>query len=105
MRHCLGRLIPVRWLKFGLGGITAIAIIAAVCLAAPADPMAELKAGATALESKQYAAAIATLSPLLKKIPKLADYAAWMLASAQFESQNYAAVQKTLDTVWKQNPV
>src|ERR1700689_5217638 len=97
MRHCLGRLIPVRWLKFGLIA-SAIAAVAFVSLAA-ADPMAELKAGASALDAKQYPTAIATLTPLVKKIPKLADYAAFLLGSAQFESQNYAAVPKTLDAV------
>ncbi len=102
MRHCWARLIRVRSLKFGLVA-AAIAAIAFVCLGA-GDPMVELKAGASALDAKQYPAAIATLSPLIKKIPKLADYAAFLLASAQFESQNYAAVPKTLDTVWKQSP-
>jgi soluble lytic murein transglycosylase len=73
-------------------------------LMAATDPLADLKAGATALDGKRYSAAVATLSPLVKKLPKLADYAAWLLASAQFELQDYAAVPKTLDAVWKQTP-
>src|ERR1700722_9045679 len=102
MPHCWARLIRVRSLKFGLAA-SAIGVVAFVCLAA-GDPMAELKAGASALDAKQYAAAVMTLTPLVKRIPKLADYAAFLLASAQFESQNYAAVPKTLDAVWKQAP-
>ncbi len=102
MPHCWARLIRVRSLKFGLTA-SAIGVVALVCFAA-GDPMAELKAGASALDAKQFATAITTLTPLLKRIPKLADYAAFLLASAQFESQNYAAVPKTLEAVWKQSP-
>ena len=74
MRHCWARLIRVRSLKFGLVA-AAIAAIAFVCLGA-GDPMVELKAGASALDAKRYPPPSPTLSPLLKRIPKLADYAA-----------------------------
>jgi soluble lytic murein transglycosylase len=112
MRHSWVRAIRVRWHKSRLTNLglaatlitTLIAAVAAVCLAA-GDPLADLKAGATALDAKKYPTAIATLAPLVKRIPKLADYAAWLLASAQFESENYAVVPKTLDAVWKQTPV
>jgi soluble lytic murein transglycosylase len=72
--------------------------------AASPDPLADLKAGIAALEAKRYPGAIASLSPLPKRMPELADYAAWFLASAQSESKNYPAVAKSLDPVWKQNP-
>src|SRR5579863_5507871 len=83
----------IRWRNTALAGATAIAILA-MCLSAAPDPLADLKAGATALDGKRYAAAIALLEPLGKKLPKLADYAAWMLASSQFGLKNYASVPK-----------
>jgi soluble lytic murein transglycosylase len=106
MRHLWARATPARWHNSGLAIAAAAALSGAlvvVCLAAN-EPLAELKAGAMSLDAKRYPAAVATLAPLVKRIPKLADYAAWLLASAQFESENYAAVPKTLETVWKQVP-
>ncbi len=86
------------------GSLAAIAAATILLRAAPADSLAELKAGAAALEAKKYASAISTLAPLVKRIPKLSDYAAWLLASAQFDAQEYAAVPKSLEAVWKQAP-
>src|SRR5258706_333376 len=63
-----------------------------------------VKAGAAAFDAKRYSAAIATLEPLVKRLPKLADYAAWYAGLAQSESKNYAAVPKALEPVWKQTP-
>ena len=103
MRHCWARAIRVPWRRRGLAAIS-IAAIAVVSHGAPPDPLPDLKAGAAALEAKHYAAAIAVLQPLPKRLPKLADYAAWFLASAQFDSQNYAAVPKALEPVWSQTP-
>jgi soluble lytic murein transglycosylase len=71
--------------------------------AAP-DAMADLKVGVAALDAKTYPAAIAGLQSLPQRLPDLADYAAWFLATAQSESKDYAAVPKTLEWVWKQNP-
>jgi soluble lytic murein transglycosylase len=68
------------------------------------DPLADLKAGATALDAKKYAAAIAALEPAVKRLPKIADYAAFFLASAKLESGDYAGVSKTLDPVFKMTP-
>ncbi len=79
-------------------------VIVALNLAASTDPLADLKTGATSLDSKRYASAIAVLEPLPRRLPKLADYAAWFLANAQFDSQSYAAVPKTLAIVWQQTP-
>jgi soluble lytic murein transglycosylase len=75
-----------------------------MCLSAATDPLADLKSGAVELDGKRYAAAIALLEPVGKRLPKLADYAAWMLASSQFGLKNYAAVPKVLEAVWKQTP-
>jgi soluble lytic murein transglycosylase len=107
MRHCSVRTIPVLWRNLALAAVTiaAMAVVwLGVSFGAPADPLEELKAGATALDAKHYSQAIAGLSPLIKRLPKLADYAAWLLASAEFESQDYGAVPKSLDAIWKQSP-
>jgi soluble lytic murein transglycosylase len=82
----------------------ALFVAIALNLAASADPLADLKAGATSLDAKRYSSAIAALEALPKRLPKLADYVSWFLANAQFESQNYAAVPKALEIVWKQSP-
>ncbi|HLW75510.1 MAG TPA: transglycosylase SLT domain-containing protein [Bryobacteraceae bacterium] len=87
------------------GALVAIAAAGVVLRAASTDPLAELKAGAAALDASKYAVAIKTLAPLAKRIPKLADYAAWLLASAQFDAKNYADVPKALEPVWKQIPI
>ncbi len=74
------------------------------CTAAT-DPLADLKAGAAALDAKKYASAVALLEPIVKKLPKIADYTAFFLASAKVESGDYAAVPKTLEPVFKMTPV
>jgi len=73
-------------------------------LRAASDPLIDLKTGAEALDAGRYLAAIAALKGLPQRLPKLADYAAWFLASAQSASKDYAAVPATLDTVFKQSP-
>jgi len=78
--------------------------VAGLALTAADDPLADLKAGASALDAKRYPAAISNLDGLGKRLPKLADYAGWLMASARFESRDYAAVPKALDAVWKQSP-
>ena len=105
MLHCSVPRIPVRWRRacFALSAIAAVGIAGLLARAA-SDPVMDLKAGATAFDAKRYSAAITALDGLAKRLPKLADYAAWFLASAQYESKNYAAVPKTLDAVWAQSP-
>jgi len=73
-------------------------------LRAASDPLIDLKTGAEALDAGRYLAAVAALKGLPQRLPKLADYAAWFLASAQSASKDYAAVPATLDTVFKQSP-
>ncbi len=86
MRHYLARAIRARWLK------TVLAISAlAVLTTAASDPLTDLKTGVAAFEGRRYPAAITTLQPLVKRLPKLADYAAWYLGLAESESKNYAA--------------
>jgi soluble lytic murein transglycosylase len=103
MRHCWGRDIQDHLFKTHLAAIVSIAI--AVTCAAATEPLADLKAGAAALEAKKYSAAIAMLEPVGKRLPKIADYVAFFVASARFESGDYAAVPKTLDPVFKMTPV
>jgi soluble lytic murein transglycosylase len=68
------------------------------------DSLTELKDAAAAIDAGRYPAAIAELEPLVKKLPKLADYVAWFLATAQFDTQDYADVPKSLEPVFKQTP-
>jgi soluble lytic murein transglycosylase len=90
-------------------GVTVlVAAIAYVSLADPVDQksalLADLKAAAAQLQGKPVSAGIAALKPLSAKLPKLADYIAWLIASAQFEAGSYADVPATLAPVWKQSP-
>ncbi len=103
MRRCLARNIQDHLFKTFLVAILFVAM-AATCGSAT-DPLADLKAGAAALDAKKYPAAIAALEPTAKRLPKIADYAAFFLASAKVESGDYAAVAKTLDPVFKMTPV
>jgi soluble lytic murein transglycosylase len=102
MRRFLARITPGGSLK--PIAAAAIAALAVLCLRAASDPLADLKAGASALDAKRYAAAADSLKGLAKRLPKLADYAGWLEASAQFGLKNYAAVAGALDPVWKQMP-
>src|SRR5579863_1716108 len=94
---------PNHWVPAALAA-SAVAALATVSIAASGDPLTELKAAVTALQAGHTAPAIAALKPLDKELPKLADYVAWFLASAQFDAQEYAEVPKTLEAVWSQSP-
>lgn len=108
MRNCLVPIIRVLWLRRAAGAAALVALLgicaAAIGLGAATDPLADLKAGSSELDAKHFSAAIATLRPLIKRLPKLADYAAWFLATAEFDSGNFAAVPKELEPVWNQKP-
>jgi peptidoglycan lytic transglycosylase len=69
------------------------------------DPLTDLKTGASALEAKKYAAAIAVLEPAAKRLPKIADYPGFFIASAKLETGDYGGVAKALDPVFKMTPV
>ncbi|MCU1339197.1 MAG: Lytic transglycosylase, catalytic [Bryobacterales bacterium] len=105
MQYCSVLLIPARWRKAALSA-AAVAVVGVTTLAlhAAADPLGDLKAGADALEAGRYPFGLASLKGLPARLPKLADYAAWFLASAQSASKDYAVVPATLDTVFKQSP-
>jgi soluble lytic murein transglycosylase len=103
MRCFWGRTIQVHLFRTFLAAIVFIAL-AATCGSAT-DPLADLKAGAAALDTKKYAAAVAVLESVGKRLPKISDYTAFFLASAKFELGDYAAVPKVLDPVFKMTPV
>ena len=100
-QHCLVRGIRARLSK---GLLAAFVVVGALIATGASDPLADLKSASAAIDAKHYPAAIATLQPLGKRLPKLGDYVAWMLATARFESQDYAAVPKSLDAVGTQIP-
>ena len=81
-----------------------VVILMGLAAAGATDPIGDLKTAATAYDAHRYPAAIAALEPLAKRLPKLSDYVAWYLASAQFESGNYAVVSKSLEPVWRNTP-
>ena len=76
----------------------------AVSLSAADDAVADLKAAVSALQSKNDAAAIATLKGLSSRLPQIPDYIAWFRASAEFSAGNYAAVSAALEPIWAQSP-
>jgi soluble lytic murein transglycosylase len=109
MRCCLVHPIPARWRNAALSVVATVAVGGTMfALRAATDPLSvdlrDLKSGADALDAGRYPAAIAALKGLTQRLPKLADYAAWFLASAQSSSKDYAAVPATLDIVFEQSP-
>ncbi|MEO8132135.1 MAG: outer membrane protein assembly factor BamD, partial [Bryobacteraceae bacterium] len=63
-----------------------------------------LVTGATDVERKSYDDALQALKALDKRLPTLADYAAYLRASVQFESKNYPQTVHELDTVLRHTP-
>jgi soluble lytic murein transglycosylase len=93
------------WRNAALSALAVVAAGGAVfALHAASDPLADLKSGADALEAGHYPSSITALKGLPQRLPKLADYAAWFLASAQSASKDYAAVPATLESVFRQSP-
>ncbi len=90
--------------RFWSKGLLTLAAVTAIARIAVGDPLADLKLGSTQVDAGHYPAAIATLQPLGKRLPKLADYVAWFLANAQFDSRNFADVPKVLEPVWNSKP-
>jgi len=99
MRHCWGQDIRDHLYR------TIVFVAMAATCGSATDALADLKAGAAALDAKKYAAAIAALEPAVKRLPKIADYSAFFLASAKVESGDYAGVSKAIEPVFKMTPV
>ena len=93
----------MRFLTLPRATLLALALWCALSLAAT-DPLADLKSAVDSYQSKRYPAAIATLTPLGKRLPQLADYVQWFLGSTQFDSKDFAKVHPTLEPIWKQTP-
>ncbi len=103
--QCMRRLWPV------FGGTALVAASAVVSLAAPVDPvetkspaLTELKTAVAQLQGKESGSGVATLKAVSPKLPKLADYIAWLRGSAEFDAQSFASVPATLAPVWAQWP-
>lgn len=90
----------VRYVFFAIAAVGS----ALVGLRAAADPAADLKTAIEAVNAKRYAVAAPLLGDLRARLPHLADYAAWYLATTQSELKNYAAVRPALDAVFQQTP-
>ena len=86
----------------------AALLIAAAAMAAPAAPvptaLAQWKTGVAAYQSKHYTEAIRILSAARTHVPKLADYTAYWLASAEYESGNLPQALQDLAPVWRSTP-
>src|SRR5689334_13643025 len=102
MQYCSVLRIPVHrhnapWRNAALSAVAGVALVVALggtvlALRAASDPLIDLKAGADAVDAGRYPVAIAALKGLPQRMPKLADYAAWFLASAQSGLKDYGAV-------------
>lgn len=66
--------------------------------------LALLAAGAIEAAGKQYDQAARHLAEAGRRLPALADYAAYWQATAQFAAEEYGAVQGTLAAVWGHTP-
>ncbi len=75
-----------------------------VGLHAASDPAADLKTAIEAVNAKRFAVATPLLGDLRARLPELADYSGWYLATSQSELKNYAAVRPALDAVFQQTP-
>ena len=86
-------------------GIVALGVGAGLVagIRAADDPVAGLKKAIAEFDGKRYPSAISALKGV--RVPKLADYTAWYLASAQYESKNYAEAIAALEPVWRHQPV
>lgn len=85
-------------------GASVAALACVWALSGAADPGQELKAAVDAINGKRSAAAVPLLTGLGTRLPQLADYSGWYLASAQSDLQNYAAVGPALAPVFAQTP-
>jgi soluble lytic murein transglycosylase len=66
--------------------------------------LALLALGATEIDERQFGDALQHLTAAGKRLPKLADYAAYLSASSQFELRQFSDTEKTLEPVWRATP-
>lgn len=89
------------FVRYGAVGLVTL-IAVTLGLRGASDPGADLKAAIDAVNAKKFAIAAPLLGDLRARLPQLADYAAWYLATTQSELKNYAAVPPALDAVFQQ---
>lgn len=84
----------------------AVLLLAAALAGAQSQPeaLARLKAGAAALDKGDSAAA-RLLAPLPARLPLIADYVAFLAATAEAQNQRHAAVAPALEPVFRAAPV
>ncbi len=73
----------------------------------PSDPsgsLALLAAGAVSVENHRDAEALTTLRLLARRLPTLADYAAFAVASAEAGNGDFEAATKSASSVWSFQP-
>ena len=66
--------------------------------------LALLVLGSGEMDGKQFQEALTHLRASEKRLPKLADYPAYLKAAADFELHDYAHVEKDLKPVWDNTP-
>lgn len=109
-RHFWARHIPVR-LFDGASGMVAASLLYSLTViplaAAPAPGatraaagLASLASGVKSLDKKDPLRAQQALEIAQKSLPQLRDYTSFFLGQAQFQSGDFAAAARTLETVW-----
>jgi soluble lytic murein transglycosylase len=66
--------------------------------------LALLALGATEVDERQFGDALKHLTAAGKRLSKLADYAAYLSATSEFELRQFSDTEKTLEPVWKTTP-
>jgi len=66
--------------------------------------LALLTLGATEVDERQFGDALKHLTAAGKRLPKLADYAAYLSATSEFELRQFSDTEKTLEPVWQSTP-
>ena len=74
-------------------------------LSAAGEPVAELKAAVAMLSSGRTQAGVAALRSLAPRMPQIADYLAFLRASANFNAGDFTETIQALDPVFRQTPV
>ena len=80
--------------------LIAVPAIPSVPLPQSDPALTLLRLASTELEQKRYPQAVRHLREAQAKLPKIADYLAYSLASAQFELRDFPAVIRELQPVW-----
>lgn len=97
--RCWGRNTPVRWRR----SILLVLLLAGAALPqdAPDAGARALGAGVEALDKGDIPTALRNLAAAQRSLPALADYIAWWTASAHAAAKDHAAVNRSLEPLWK----